>query len=140
VELIPISGAELVYFHNSDIIMTGDFYGSNLYPNIDPAHGGSLGAILDGFDAVLGLSDPNTRILTSRGILETREEFRAHKTMILDLHARVTQLFAQGKTQDEVLALHPTSEYDALVPNSKESRDQFVIQLYADAAARNSIW
>jgi hypothetical protein len=44
-------------------------------------------------------------------------------------------LIAQGKSQDEVLAAHPTTEYDAIVPNSKETSDRFVTQLYAELKA-----
>ena len=35
-------GDTMVYFHNADVIMTGDFYRSIGYPNIDRVNGGSL--------------------------------------------------------------------------------------------------
>ena len=38
----------------------------------------------------------------------------------------------KGKTIDEVLAAHSTSEYDARVPNSQETTERFVRQLYAE--------
>ncbi len=140
VELIPIPGGQIVYFRNADIIMTGDFYGSIQYPNIDPANGGSIDEVLDGFDVVLRLTGPNTKIVPGRGPLSGRTELLAHQQMIQATRFRVAQLLAQGKTRDQVLAMHPTSEYDALVPNSKESTEQFVTQLYADASAHKSAW
>ena len=58
VELIPIlrahtDGDTLVHFCPADVIMTGDFFRSVGYPNIDRANGGSLNGMLEG----LGLTD-----------------------------------------------------------------------------------
>jgi hypothetical protein len=52
--------------------------------------------------------------------------------MILAIRDKVSQLVSQGKSQDEVLAAHPTADYDAKVPNSKETTERFVTQLYAE--------
>lgn len=51
VDLIPIrkahtDGDTIVFFHNADVIMTGDFYRSIGYPNIDRANGGSLDGMI----------------------------------------------------------------------------------------------
>jgi hypothetical protein len=52
--------------------------------------------------------------------------------MVLAVRDKVSQLVSQGKSQDEVLAAHPTADYDAKVPNSKETTERFVTQLYAE--------
>jgi cyclase len=137
VELIPVrrahtDGDTLVYFPNSDIIMTGDFYRSIQYPNIDRANGGSLNGTLDGLGLVIGLAGPNTKIVPGHGPVVSRAEVMANRDMILVIRDRVAQLIAQNKTQDEVLAANPTSEYDARIPNSKETSQRFVVQLYAE--------
>jgi cyclase len=137
VELVPIprahtDGDTLVYFPNSDVIMAGDFYRSIQYPNIDRANGGSLNGMLDGLGVLIGLAGPNTKIVPGHGPVVGREEVMAHRDMILAVRDRVAQLVAQGKTQDEVLASHPTADYDARVPNSKETTERFVGQLYAE--------
>jgi cyclase len=137
VELIPVrrahtDGDTLVYFPNSDIIMTGDFYRSIQYPNIDRANGGSLNGTLDGLGLVIGLAGPYTKIVPGHGPVVSRAEVMANRDMILVIRDRVAQLIAQNKTQDEVLAANPTSEYDARIPNSKETSQRFVVQLYAE--------
>src|SRR6267378_8446791 len=58
VQLIPVpvahtDGDTMVRFPGVDVIMTGDFYRSVGYPNIDRANGGTLKGLLDGFDAVI---------------------------------------------------------------------------------------
>jgi cyclase len=61
-----------------------------------------------------------------------RAEVMANRDMVLAVRGRVAQLIADGKTQDEVLAANPTADYDARVPNSKETTQRFVTQLYAE--------
>jgi cyclase len=137
VELIPVprahtDGDTMVYFPGLDIIMTGDFYRSIQYPNIDRGSGGSLNGLLDGLAVVIGTAGPNTKIIPGHGPLVGRAEVMANRDMVLAVRDRVAQLIAEGKTQDEVLAANPTADYDARVPNSKETTQRFVTQLYAE--------
>ena len=60
VQLIPVpvahtDGDTMVYFPNANVIMTGDFYRSTGYPNIDRANGGTMNGMLAGFDAIVKL-------------------------------------------------------------------------------------
>jgi glyoxylase-like metal-dependent hydrolase (beta-lactamase superfamily II) len=140
VRLIPIprahtDGDTLVYFPKDDIIMCGDFYRSIQYPNIDRTNGGSLQGMLDGLGVLIGLSGPNTKIVPGHGPVVGRAEVIATRDMILAIRDRVAPLVAQGKTQEEVLAANPTADYDAKVPNSKETTQRFVTQLYAELKA-----
>jgi cyclase len=135
--LIPIprahtDGDTLIFFPNNDVIMCGDFYRSIQYPNIDRANGGSLNGMLDGLGILVGLAGPNTKIVPGHGPVVGRAEVMATRDMILAIRDRVAQMVAQGKTQEEVLAAHPTADYDAKVPNSKETTERFLTQLYAE--------
>jgi cyclase len=137
VRLIPIprahtDGDTLVYFPKADVIMTGDFYRSIQYPNMDRANGGSLNGLLDGLGRLIGMAGPNTKIVPGHGPVVSRADVIAHRDMVLAIRDKVSQLMSQGKTQDEVLAAHPTADYDAKVPNSKETTERFVTQLYAE--------
>ena len=72
VDLIPIrkahtDGDTMVYFHNADVIMTGDFYRSIGYPNIDRANGGSLDGMIAGLAQVVALAGPHTKIIPGHG-------------------------------------------------------------------------
>jgi cyclase len=137
VELIAIphahtDGDTVIFFHNADVIFSGDFFRSVQYPLIDRNNGGSLNGMLDGLGVLIGLAGPNTKIVPGHGPVVGRMEVMAHRDMILVVRDKVAQLVAQGKSQDEVLAAHPTADYDAIVPNSKETADRFVTQLYAE--------
>jgi hypothetical protein len=52
--------------------------------------------------------------------------------MILALRDKVAALIQQGKSEQEVLAAHPTADYDAKVPQGAETADRFVSQLYQE--------
>jgi cyclase len=136
-ELIPIQrahtdGDTLVYFHNDNVLMTGDFYRSIGYPNIDRANGGTLNGMLEGLGVVIGMAGPNTKIIPGHGPTVDRAAVIAHRDMILAVRDRVAELVKQGKSPEEVLATHPTSEFDSKVPMVAGSSDRFVGQLYAE--------
>jgi cyclase len=140
VQLIPIlrahtDGDTMIWFPASDAIMTGDFFRAVGYPNIDRANGGSLPGMLDGLAEVIGLAGPNTKIIPGHGAIVDRAAVIAHRDMILAIRGRVADLIQQGKSQQEVLAAHPTADYDAKVPQAATTSDRFVGQLYAELAA-----
>lgn len=142
VELIAIphahtDGDTLVYFHKANVLMTGDFYRSIQYPNIDRVNGGSLQGLLDGLGFVIGLAGPDTKIVPGHGPIVGRAEVIAHRDMVLAVRDRVAALLVEGKTLDEVLAARPTQDFDSKVPNASQRRDGFVTQVYLELKAQN---
>ena len=134
VDLIPVPRAHtdgdiIVRFRNADLIMTGDIYRSIQYPNIDRTDGGSLSGLLDGLSRIIALAGPNTKIVPGHGPIVGRSAVIAHRDMILTVRDRVSLLVQQGKTVEEVLAAHPTSEYDEHIPQSGRYLERFVRQL-----------
>ena len=137
VHLIPIhrahtDGDTLVYFPSNDVLMTGDYFRSIQYPNIDRVNGGSLDGMLEGLGVTIGMAGPKTKIIPGHGPTVDRTALTAHRDMILVVRDKVAALVQQGKTVDEVLAAKPTSDYDAIVPNSSTTSERFVRQLYAE--------
>lgn len=137
IQLIPIPAAHtdgdtMVRFVNNDVIMSGDFFRSIQYPNIDRANGGTLNGMIDGLGQIIARSGPNTKIIPGHGPTVDRLAVMAQRDMILAIRDKVAKLVEEGKTQDEVLAAKPTSDYDARVPNSAETTQRFVTQLYLE--------
>jgi cyclase len=137
VELIPIvhahtDGDTLVRFAKNNILMPGDFFRSAGYPNIDRGNGGSLSGLLDGLNYMLSLAGPDTKLVPGHGPICTRVEVTAHRDMIIGVRDKVAQLMKQGMSEQDVIAAHPTADYDAKVPRSAESADRFVGQLYEE--------
>ena len=88
--------------------------------------------MLEGLGVVIGMPGPNTKIIPGHGPTVDRAAVIAHRDMILAVRDRVADLVKQGKSSDEVLAAHPTSEFDTKVPMVAGSSDRFVGQLYAE--------
>jgi glyoxylase-like metal-dependent hydrolase (beta-lactamase superfamily II) len=138
VRLIPVPAAHtdgdtMVYFPNANVIMTGDFYRSTGYPNIDRANGGTMIGMLAGFDAIVALARPDTRIVPGHGAVVNKTDVAAHQAMMIAVRDKVAALVRQNKTQDEVIAAKVTADYDAKVTGATPATaDRFVGQLYQE--------
>jgi len=140
VQLIPVlaahtDGDTMVFFPKANVLMTGDFYRSLGYPNIDRANGGSMNGMLQGLDAIGKLTNATTKIVPGHGAIVDKTAVAAHRDMIKVLYDRVAKLAQAGQTQEQVVAAKPTADYDAKVPGVGTTADRFVGQLYAEAKA-----
>ncbi len=138
VRLIPVpmahtDGDTMVYFPNANVIMTGDFYRSTGYPNIDRANGGTMNGMLAGFDAIVALARADTKIVPGHGAVVDKTAVAAHKAMMIAVRDKVAALVKQGKTQEEVVAAKVTNEFDSEVTGATpQTADRFVGQLYQE--------
>jgi cyclase len=138
VRLIPVpvahtDGDTMVYFPGVNVIMTGDFYRSTGYPNIDRANGGTMNGMLAGFDAIVRLARPDTKIIPGHGAIVDRTAVSAHKAMMEAVRDKVAPLVRQNKTQEEVVAAKLTAEFDSKVTGATPmTADRFVGQLYQE--------
>jgi glyoxylase-like metal-dependent hydrolase (beta-lactamase superfamily II) len=128
-------GDTLVVFPGLDVIMTGDFYRSVQYPNVDRANGGSLQGLLDGLGVVIGRAGPNTKIIPGHGPTVDRTAVIAHRDMALMVRDRVARLLAQGKSEDEAVAAKVTADLDSKVQEVGMTGDRFVRQVYQELKA-----
>lgn len=136
VQLIPIrhahtDGDTLIHFVHNDVLMTGDYFRSIQFPNIDRVNGGSLNGMLEGLGITIGMAGPNTKIIPGHGPMVDRAAVIAHRDMILAIRDKVAALVSAGKTVDEVLAAKPTADYDS-IPNGPATSERFIRQLYAE--------
>lgn len=141
IQLIPIRSAHtdgdtLVRFPGLDILMTGDYYRSAGYPNIDRANGGSLEGMVDALGITVGYAGPNTKIIPGHGEIVNRTAVTAHRDMMLALRDKVAPMVKQGKTAQEILAAKPTAEFDSKVPQPGTTGDRFINQLYAELGGK----
>src|SRR5882672_1134735 len=141
VDLIPVRAAHtggdtMIRFENADVIMIGDFYRNYGYPFIDTNNGGSLKGALEALDATMKLAGPDTKLIPGHGTIINRTDLIPYRDMILAVQAKVQQMIAQGKTQQEVLAAKVTAPYDGKVPGgllpagAGTSADRFVSMVY----------
>ena len=141
VRLIPVPAAHtdgdtMVFFPKADVLMTGDFYRSVGYPNIDRGNGGSLNGMLAGLNAVINTAGPNTKIIPGHGATVSKADVAAHRDMLMAVRDKVAPLVRQNKTQEEVVAAKLTADWDAKVTGATPmTADRFVGQLYQELKA-----
>jgi glyoxylase-like metal-dependent hydrolase (beta-lactamase superfamily II) len=141
IQLIPIRSAHtdgdtLVRFPGFDVMMTGDYYRSIQYPNIDRANGGSLSGMLEGLGTTIGLAGPNTKIIPGHGPTVDRAAVIAHRDMILVIRDRVDKMIKQGQTAQQIVAAKPTADYDSKIQEVGTTGDRFINQLYAELGGK----
>lgn len=141
VQLIPIRNAHtdgdtLVRFAGLDILMTGDYYRSLGYPNIDRNNGGTLNGMLEGLGTTIGLAGPNTKIIPGHGPTVDRTAVTAHRDMMLALRDRVAQMIKQGMNAQQIVAAKLTNEFDSKVNTPGTTGDRFINQLYAELGGK----
>jgi len=140
VELIAIpqahtDGDTLVHFPRADVLMTGDFYRSVAYPNIDRNNGGSLNGMINGLGQVIGIAGPNTKILPGHGPIVDRNAVVDHRDMMLGVRDAVAKLIREGKSEQDVIAANPAGPFESKVQQPGMTRDRFVGQVYAELKA-----
>ena len=138
--LIPIRSAHtdgdtLVSFPGHDILAVGDYFRSSGYPYVDLNNGGSLKGLLAGLDETIARAGPKTRIIPGHGAIVGREALVVQRDMVIAVRDRVAALVSQGKSLQEVIATKPTASFDAGVPRSAETAEEFVGWVYTEVKA-----
>ena len=137
IRLIPApvahtDGDTFVKFVNANVLMTGDFYRSIQYPNIDRANGGSLPGLIAALDAVIANADANTKVVPGHGPVVDRAAVVAHRDVVIAARDKVAALVKEGKTLEQVVAAKPLADLDGKVQQAGTTGDRFVGQLYAE--------
>ena len=141
VRLIPVPAAHtdgdtMIHFVKANVLMPGDFYRSVQYPNIDRANGGSLKGMIDGFNTIIEIANPTTKIVPGHGGVVDEKAVAEHRDMAIALRDRVAALIKKGQTQEQIIASKPTADYDAKVPQPGTTGERFIGQLYAELGGK----
>lgn len=137
IQLIPVlrahtDGDTMVRFVNANVLMTGDFYRSLGYPNIDLNNGGTFQGMVDALQQVVDSTEPDTMIVPGHGAIVDRTAIAAQRELMFELRDRVSTMVKEGRTQEEIIAAKPTAEFDAQVVQAGTTGDRFLGQLYRE--------
>jgi cyclase len=105
-------GDSIVFFSNANVVHLGDVFFNGMYPFIDIDGGGSIEGIIAAVDEILPMLQQDTRIIPGHGPLGTVEDLQAYRAMLALVTARIRLLIDEGKTEEEVVALQPTVNFD----------------------------
>lgn len=105
-------GDSIIYFEEANAIHMGDNFFVGLYPVIDIASGGNADGMIAVMDEVLAEVGPDTVIIPGHGPVSDAEGLRKFRDMLDTVNKRIRLLVEEGKTEDEVVALKPTVNFD----------------------------
>jgi len=117
----------VTHFHTAKTIYLGEVFPGDGYPEIDSAQGGKL----DGLLKQLIWTNDAMHIVPARGKVTTGADVKAFRDMILTVRDRVQKMIAAGQTEDQVLAAHPTADFDTRWSNGRVHPDAFVRERYS---------
>ena len=106
-------GDAVVHFQQSNVIHAGDIWFNGFYPFIDVEHGGSLAGVIAATEQIIALSDAQTKIIPGHGPVGNRAELMAYRDMLVGVFNTLSALQAEGKSLQEVIAMHPIKSYEA---------------------------
>ena len=111
-------GDLIVFFRKSDVIVAGDVIAADRYPYIDAKNGGTIQGIIDGLNRIISMAVPEynqqggTRVIPGHGRIMNQSDVVEYRDMATIIRDRIAMLVKQGKTLEQVKAMHPTLDYD----------------------------
>jgi cyclase len=118
----------IVHFHVANTVYLGEVFPGDGYPMVDRAQGGNL----DGLVKILASWTGDTfRIVPARGSVTNGASVEAFHDMIVTVRGRVQRMINAGQTESQVLAAHPTSEFDDRWGHGRVPPEIFVHEVYA---------
>jgi len=117
----------IVHFHVAKVIYLGEVFPGDGYPTIDPAQGGTLDGLVNTLDGWAGSA---FRFVPARGEVTDGASVKAFRDMIVAVRDRVKHRIDAGRTGAQILAEHPTADFDARWGHGRVQPSQFVQEIY----------
>jgi glyoxylase-like metal-dependent hydrolase (beta-lactamase superfamily II) len=109
-------GDTIVFFRRSDVVVTGDLFGTVGYPVIEQA--GSINGVIAGLNRVIDIAIPKdwqeggTMVIPGHGRICDEADVVEYRDMVTIVRDRIQDMIRQGMTLQQVQAAVPTFEYD----------------------------
>jgi glyoxylase-like metal-dependent hydrolase (beta-lactamase superfamily II) len=124
-------GDTFVYFADANVLATGDLLSNTKrYQSIDFANGGDIRGVIKAMDAMLKISNADTKVVTGHGGPATRADIEEYKAMLITANERVEKLVNEGKSEEEVMAAQPLKDLDAKWAQNDTAAAAFLKMVY----------
>jgi glyoxylase-like metal-dependent hydrolase (beta-lactamase superfamily II) len=131
-------GDALVHFRRANVIHMGDIYFSRGFPFVDLSSGGSVEGLIAAVDRVLDMANSETKLIPGHGPLSTWAELEEYHGMLVAIRDRVRGALARGQTLEQVVAAHPTREFDETWGKGFIGPESFARTVYRSLAEERS--
>ncbi len=106
-------GDAIVHFSKADVIHGGDILFASSYPFIDLDNGGSVFGVINAVEQILELAGDKTKIIPGHGDLTDKAGLEGYHKLLSTIFERVSEMVADGKTLEQIIALKPTDQFDS---------------------------
>jgi cyclase len=117
----------IVHFHVANLVYLGEVFPGDGYPAADSAQGGKLMGFVQILD---GWTGPNMHVVPARGSVTTGATVKTFRDMIVTVRDRVQRMIEAGRTEKQILAEHPTADFDSQWGHGRTAPDEFVHAIY----------
>jgi glyoxylase-like metal-dependent hydrolase (beta-lactamase superfamily II) len=134
-------GDVIVFFRASDVIVTGDVYTPDRFPIVDAGRGGSTQGVLDALTRILDITIPEinqrggTRVIPGHGRLGNEADVDDYRNWMTIIRDRILAMAQKGMALEEVLAAHPTLDFDGVFDDPASPPPAFIESVYRDVRA-----
>jgi glyoxylase-like metal-dependent hydrolase (beta-lactamase superfamily II) len=129
-------GDSVIFFPNANVVHMGDDFVTYGFPFVDVKSGGSISGMIAGDEKVLGMLQPDAKIIPGHGPLSTPADLRKFIDMLKDTRAIVAEGIKQGKTVQQMKDEHVLAKYDSLGKGFIKT-DAWIDTLFNDVKASN---
>ncbi len=112
-------GDAQIYFHEANVIHTGDMYVRYGLPFIDRDNGGTADGMIDALWNIASLINDDTIIIPGHGQLATRDDLLEFRSMLVVIRGNLVRAKVQGLSFEEMLATEPARGYAANDENTR---------------------
>ena len=120
------TGDTMVYFRRANVLSLGDT------PSLLRYSGGQINGIIAAIEAMLKVTNPETKIVPGHGSIFTTADLQKQHTMLAAVRDRIQKAIQSGQTLEQVVASKPTADFDAAWSQGTPagSADQWVTGVY----------
>lgn len=105
-------GDSFVVFDKANVVHAGDLFFNGFFPFIDAANGGSVKGVIAGADAILALTDNDSKIIPGHGPLGNRSDLQAYRDMLAVAYERLLKLKNTGVSAEDAVIQAPLKDLE----------------------------
>ena len=123
-------GDSFVVFKSANVVHTGDLFFNGFFPFIDGANGGSVKGVIAGVDAILALTNSDSKIIPGHGPMASRADLQRYRDMLASAYERLLKLKNQGVAVEDAIAQAPLKDIEPAWGNGMFTADKWIGIIY----------
>jgi cyclase len=142
-------GDSVVFFHRTDVIVTGDILDTTRFPVIDVANGGSIQGEIDALNRIVEMTVPpfplafqedRTYVVPGHGFVCDFYDLVEYRSVVLIMRDRIQDLITKGMTLQQVKAADPAKGFNKRygAETGPWTTDMFVEAVFRSLTADNT--